>query len=131
VSVAMRRRRTEIDRALVSVFGGLDEAPFQRQVRLDLRRAAFVTYHTANSRKSDPGFPDLVGVRRRDAPRWRKPYAVVLEVKKESGVVDAAQIVWGQHFSAVEEATGGALIYRLVRPSTWGRILAEIVGDGE
>lgn len=125
----VRRRRSETERALLTFFGDVAEADLQRQVVTDLRRLGYAPYHTHNSRKSAAGYPDLTAPLTMQAPRWRKPFVLVFELKTEAGTVDQAQLVWASHFTAIEVETGGMLVYRLVRPSTWGRILAEIVGE--
>jgi non-ribosomal peptide synthetase component F len=128
--VTRRRRRTETERALLTLFGDVAEVDLQRQVVADLRRLGYAPYHTANSRKSAAGYPDLTAPLTMQAPRWRKPFVLVLELKTEAGRLDTAQLWWAAHFTAIEVETGGVLMYREVRPSTWGRILAEIVGEG-
>lgn len=45
-------------------------------------------YHTTDSRKSKPGFPDLVLV--------RPPEIIIVELKAERGVVSAMQTYWLQ-----------------------------------
>ncbi len=50
-------------------------------------------YHTHDSRRSDPGFPDLILLRERDGRRF------AIELKTERGKVSPAQVDWLAAFS--------------------------------
>ncbi len=85
----------------------MTEAQFQQQI-IDLAHAlGWRTYHTHDSRRSAPGFPDLVLVRDR---------IVYLELKTETGKVSHDQADW---IAALTAAGGTALV---VRPSDLDRI---------
>lgn len=51
-------------------------------------------YHAFDSRRSDPGFPDLVLLRERDGRRY------VIELKAHKGVLSSAQKDWLSAFCA-------------------------------
>lgn len=67
-------------------------------------------YHTYDSRRSQPGFPDLVLL--------RGPRCVVAELKSETGRLTTAQQAWLTAFRQIP-----ALEVHLWRPSDWPRVL--------
>lgn len=67
-------------------------------------------YHTHDSRRSDPGFPDWVVI-------LRDGGLIFAELKAERGKLSRAQLRWGAALTGVEEATGGRVRYRVWRPS--------------
>jgi VRR-NUC domain len=69
-----------------------------------------LTFHTWDSRRSEPGFPDLVLV--------RPPRVVFVETKTERGRIRRDQRKWLDQLAACE-----AVEAYLVRPSDAGRIL--------
>jgi hypothetical protein len=72
------------------------EKQFQAQV-VDLAMlCGWKTYHTYDSRRSAPGFPDLVLV--------RPPRLVFAELKSEEGLVMLDQRVWLETLSGCTEA---------------------------
>jgi hypothetical protein len=72
----------------------------------------YLTYHTHDSRRSNPGFPDLVCV---------KPGRPILflEVKTEQGRVSAVQQAW---IDTITAASGDAMAM-VVRPRDWLTLL--------
>ena len=74
------------------------------------RLYGWMCYHTFDSRRSEPGFPDIILTRRLRL--------LAIECKRQRGVVSAAQTAW---LDALNES--GADTY-VVRPSDWlsGRI---------
>lgn len=84
------------------------ERAFQASVVRYARLMGWSTYHTHDSRRSDPGFPDLVLVRR--------PRVVFAELKAERGRVRPAQRAWIAELRACGQA-----VY-LWRPSSWQEI---------
>jgi hypothetical protein len=122
------RRRPVFDPSDVALFyASVREAALQDRLRNLCRLLSLNHYHTHNSRRSEGGFPDSVVVR--DPEAWERPWLVAIELKSETGKATPAQLVWGAALRAAEEASGGALVYRLVRPSTWDR-LTELLTAG-
>lgn len=71
------------------------------------RGLRWITYHTRNSRRSDPGFPDLVLVRG-DRILWR-------ELKTATGRVTEPQQVW---LDVLAAAGGDVAVWRPVDLAT-------------
>lgn len=94
------------------------EAPFQRLVTDAAEIFGWLWYHSADSRRDNPGFPDLTMV------RVVPPYALILaELKTERGRLRAEQCMWA---TALLRA---GVRYYLWRPSNWSEILAVLQGD--
>jgi len=72
------------------------EKEFLAQVRRLAQALGWISYHTHNSRKSEPGFPDLVLVRR--------GRIVFAELKIPPKDLTAAQLVW---ISELGDCSGG------------------------
>lgn len=83
----------------------LSEAEFQSLVLEAVRRLGLQAYHTHDSRRSQPGFPDLVIVGDRGI--------LFRELKTEVGVVSADQRYW------VEILRGGGADVEVWRPNMW------------
>lgn len=88
---------------------GATEAEFQRRVMDEARRRNWLAYHTRDSRRSEPGFPDTVMVR---AGR-----VVFAELKSAVGQPTDEQAKWLAALRAVE----GIEVY-LWRPKDWAQI---------
>lgn len=89
---------------------GVTEAEFQRRVMREAKRRGWLAYHTHDSRRSEPGFPDLVMLR-----AGRLLFA---ELKSAAGAPTDAQAEWLAALRAVE----GAEVY-LWRPADWPQIM--------
>ena len=87
----------------------LSERDFQAQLIQLAELTGWRTYHTYDSRRSNPGFPDLVLVR---APR-----VIFAELKRERGRVTDAQRAWAE-----ELAECAGVEYYLWRPSDWDEV---------
>ena len=87
----------------------LSERDFQRQVVELAELMRWRVYHTYDSRRSSPGFPDLVLVR---APR-----VILAELKRQRGRVTAAQREWADEFGQCP-----GVEYYLWRPGDWDEI---------
>jgi VRR-NUC domain len=92
------------------------EADYQNQIILLLRWMGYHVYHTYDSRKSEPGFPDLIALK----PGKR---ALVLEVKTEHGRVSVDQRNWISWFRAA------GIKAEIVRPSDWPEVSKWIIRD--
>jgi len=89
------------------------EATFQAQV-IDLaKRYRWLAYHTRDSRRSEPGFPDVVLVKDR---------VIFAELKSAKGTMSPAQIVWRDALRAA-----GAEFYEW-RPSDLQQIVNILSG---
>lgn len=87
----------------------MTEAEFQDGLIIPHARVhGWLVYHTYDSRRSEPGFPDLTMV--------RTSRVLFAEVKREKGKVSVHQAAW---MAALEAA--GAEVY-LWRPSMWEEI---------
>ncbi len=67
----------------------MTEKEFQQKVMLYAKAHGWRCYHTFDSRRSQPGFPDLVLVRTCKAKRL-----IFAELKAEKGVLTAEQQEW-------------------------------------
>ena len=99
----------------------VNERDFLQQVKDLARLCGWRVYHTLDSRGSDPGFPDLVLVRRGQL--------VFAELKTDSGKPTAAQTAWLADLGRVH-----GVDVHLWRPSDWPQIEAMLasraaVGD--
>lgn len=87
----------------------LTEKAFQQQI-IDLAKLrGWLVYHVFDSRRSNPGFPDLILI--------RGDTLQAFEVKTEKGRVSADQEAW-------LDAFGGVVVIdaEVVRPSDWDYI---------
>ncbi len=85
----------------------LSEASWQRWVIWIAKKNKWIVYHTYDSRRSTPGFPDLVIV---------KPGLTVIfaELKRETGKLRPEQVVWIKNLKMAD----GVDVY-VWRPSDW------------
>jgi hypothetical protein len=95
-----------------TVANSLSEANFQQQV-LDLATVyGWRHFHVRDSRRSDPGWPDLVLL--------RPPKLLIVELKRETGRLSVAQSDWLR----LLEMCG--VDVRVWRPSSWPDIEATL-----
>jgi hypothetical protein len=87
----------------------VSEAKWQDTILRSARLQLWLAYHTYDSRRSTPGFPDLVLV--------RPPRIVVAELKTEHGRLSDAQKKWLAHF----EQCPGVEVH-VWRPSDWKQV---------
>ena len=92
------------------------EAAFQVHVVGLLRRYGWKSYHTRDSRRSDPGFPDLVAVR---AGRL-----LAIELKTLRGRATEEQMAWLTALNEVEQVD--AFILRPPRDGDWAEFVRMI-----
>jgi hypothetical protein len=92
------------------------------QLVLDLARAlGWLAYHVRDSRRSAPGFPDLVLV--------RNGRILFLELKVGRGRLTAAQREWGRalvHAGAANDRVA----YGVLRPCDWGLLVRTLEREG-
>ncbi|WP_423058693.1 VRR-NUC domain-containing protein [Brevibacterium linens] len=98
--------------------GAMSERQLQDQILELAKRMGWVSYHTFDSRKSTPGFPDLVLVH----PEQKR--VIWRELKSEKDVTSAEQKVWLSTLLLVGEDVD------VWRPRDWvsGRIEKELRG---
>jgi len=94
----------------------MTERELQRLVLEVLRREGWIAYHTFDSRRSEPGFPDVIAI--------RGDRLLALECKTERGRVTQAQRRWLEAFAEVR----GAAAY-IVRPAADMDELAVLAGS--
>lgn len=87
------------------ILDALTERAFQAQVIRYARVFGWAVYHTHDSRRSQPGFPDLVLVRR--------PRIVWAELKSQRGTVTTEQQAWLDELRACDQEV------HVWRPSDW------------
>ncbi|MYA99280.1 VRR-NUC domain-containing protein [Candidatus Poribacteria bacterium] len=88
------------------------ETQFHAEVVAMAKMMGYLVYHTYDSRRSEPGFPDLVLVGR-DRILYR-------ELKTETGKLSPAQKNWGEQL----QASGGD--WDVWRPSDMPEIIKEL-----
>ncbi len=91
--------RDELDAAMT-------EKDWQTQVVKLAKAQGWHVYHTQDSRRSEPGFPDLVMV--------RGVQVIFLELKTETGKVTDAQAEWIGKLGKVKRVDAA-----VARPSQW------------
>lgn len=90
----------------------MNEKEFQGNVVELAHYMGYLTYHTFDSRRSEPGFPDLVIA--------GKNRILFREIKTEKGMLTAAQLTWGGALTA------GQGDWDVWRPSEMDRVQAEL-----
>jgi hypothetical protein len=94
----------------------LSEAAFQRRILDFARLTGWIVYHTHDSRKSEPGFPDLVGV---NAEQQRIIY---VELKSDRGRLTGPQRRWLDKLARAGAETA------MWRPADWDEAVAVLRG---
>jgi hypothetical protein len=95
----------------------LSEAAFMRQVIQLAVLYGWLPYHTFDSRRSQPGFPDVVLVHR------KRGLCLYRELKSDTGRLSPAQQDW---LAALTAAGQDAAVWR---PSQWPAIQALLTGQ--
>jgi len=86
----------------------MTEEEWLQQVRELARLKGWLNYHTRSSRRSDPGFPDLVLV--------RGDRLIFAELKREKGRLTESQRIWLEALGATDAES------YIWRPSDWERV---------
>ena len=106
----------------------ISEKQFQANVIALARLNHWAVYHAYDSRRSEPGFPDLVLI--------RDGKLLFAELKTERGRVSAAQKHWLEELLTVTRATwrygaaDGVVSVYVWRPSQWAQIEAVLTRKG-
>jgi hypothetical protein len=103
--------------------GQISEKAFQSRIVDYARLSGWLVYHTFDSRRSQPGFPDLVMV--------RGPELIFAEVKTDTGKLHVTQSTWidalsrvGAALTAIDEKNDVTPVGVYVwRPSAWDAIV--------
>lgn len=91
---------------------GMSEATLQSNILgLAVDSLGWLAYHTHDSRRSQPGFPDLVLV------HGRQQRLIFAELKTERGRQTNEQKLWEGHLRVVRSVV--ALEFYLWRPTDW------------
>jgi hypothetical protein len=91
------------------------EVPFMQQVLEFLRLCGFLAYHTKDSRKSAPGFPDIIAL--------KGERQLVIETKRVGEEPDSEQERWLGAYADV-----GAEVY-VFTPDDWAEIERVVKGE--
>lgn len=91
----------------------MTEAQFQAKVIAAARQQGWLVYHTYDSRKSEPGFPDLVMVRR--------PRMICAELKVKPNKPSPEQLAWLEELAACNG--DNAFVWY---PEDWDEIVVEL-----
>jgi len=92
------------------------ERDFQAMVEQAAGYLSWRCYHTHDSRRSNPGWPDLVCI--------KDGKMLALELKTERGRVRPEQEVWIAELGQVPGVEA-----RIVRPSEWDDLLVMLKGE--
>ena len=87
----------------------MSEGAFQQAIIDTARDRGWLVYHTYNSKRSEPGFPDLSLV--------KNGQIIMAEVKRQDGKLSPSQEKW---LEALTECPGVEV--HVWRPSDWDRI---------
>lgn len=91
----------------------MTEAEFQQSI-IDLARLrGWLYYHTNNSQRSTPGFPDLILV--------RGPVMLAVEVKTDAGKTTDQQEAWLDALGQIPGCTSF-----VTRPTTWDALVEKL-----
>lgn len=109
----MTTASAELARARALLGSQVTEADFQREVVQAAGLLGWRVFHAFDSRKSAPGFPDLVMA--------RGSRLIMAELKRENGRVTADQQAWLDDLARVT-----TLDTFLWRPSNWAEVEAAL-----
>jgi len=99
------------------IFKAMSEKELQSTVLEAMRWMGWKCYHTHDSRRSEPGFPDLIAV--------KGSRMMAVEFKAEKGVIKASQIEW------LDALMNSNLEVYLVRPSTQDAFMEAVNSLGD
>lgn len=89
--------------------GYANEEAFQREVLAFARRNGWKCYHARDSRRSEPGFPDIVAM--------RAGVQLAIELKMPGNKATAEQLTWLELFAECGAKTG------VYYPKDWPKIV--------
>ncbi len=94
-------------------YGAMSEAELQALAVEVALQCGWIAYHTHDSRRSDPGFPDVVFA--------RPPTVLFVEFKSATGRVRPEQTIWLDALEQCENVASG-----LVRPDDIDALIARL-----
>ena len=94
------------------------EDDFQARVVALAKRNRWKCYHTHDSRRSDPGWPDLVMA--------RGGRLLLVECKRDVGKTSDAQDEWLDALNRVQNAVPDHVYVAVWRPAMWAQIEREL-----
>ncbi len=107
----------------------MTEKELQELVLATARQLGYLAYHTHDSRRSAPGFPDLVLARAPNYGRGRPKAGriVFAELKDATGELSEEQAEWAQTLTAIRAETPDVDFF-IWRPRDWtdGTIIEEL-----
>jgi hypothetical protein len=101
---------TTLDAWQASAAQGMTEKALQEYVRRAAKTLRWLCYHTHNSQRSEPGFPDLVLV--------RESRLIFTELKSAKGRLSPPQVEWLGRLDALGVAAPAVEVY-VWRPVDW------------
>lgn len=101
-------RATTLPRYTDAMARGMSEATLQTNIVAAAKALGWHTYHTHDSRRSDPGFPDLCLV------HSKQDRCLFAELKRQNGRSRPDQLIWADNLKALSYVE-----YHLWRPSDW------------
>jgi len=111
LELARRRRSPKAREGVVRV----SEKAFLEQVRELARLRGWLCYHTHDSRRSEPGFPDLVLL--------KPPLLLFVELKRDGAKPSAPQEEWLGALAGVERVS-----VQVWSPQDWDEVVATLHG---
>ena len=97
-----------------------NEKAFQTIVIATARENGWMVYHTFDSRKSEPGYPDLCMV--------KNGFILFVELKTDTGKVTTAQRQWIEQFIRHQHHCQNILV-EIWRPHIWEEKKKLLIGD--
>jgi hypothetical protein len=94
------------------------EDHFLRRLRTLAKGLGFLTYHTHDSRRSEPGFPDLILAK--TGARGKPGRLLMVELKTNTGKLSKDQQTW---LSILAHTVPGIEVYAW-RPRDWAQIVS-------
>ena len=99
----------------------ISEKDFQARVIALAKERHWLCYHTYSSKRSEPGFPDLVLARIDSLAKIGQPEngrVIFAELKRSDGDLNKEQVIWGSLLLQIK----GTVEYYLWKPEDWERI---------
>ena len=102
------------------IISHINEKAFQTIVITTARENGWMVYHTYDSRKSEPGFPDLCMV--------KNGFIMFVELKTDKGKVTSTQRQWIEQFLIHQNRCQNSIV-EIWRPHIWEEKKKLLIGD--